>query len=951
MVTLYWILILQIEHDANDVKELKRLMYSLLYMDNGGISASSPEKLKSNFEQINQIFSPYHFSIQQVMTNDMNLQKVVDGEEEPTPDTVKLLGLSWDRVNDSLSTRPVILDVEANTKRSILSTVASQFDVHNFNLPLLNRSRLFLHSLQCNKGLKWDDKLDSSLQKEWQNICRQVNSAPEIKIDRCFGPRDGKYNLLAFADASHALFGIVVYLQEIGTGKLHFVCAKNRIINSQLKLKSIPSLELNSVTLAVEALTDLYKELSGSSCVTPIDIERLAVFTDSTCSLHWLNASAIKLEKMKKHSTFVLNRINLIQKYCETHPISFNFIPGKFNPADCTTRCLSHKQLMKSNFLSGPDIGLLESPPDIHAGDVVQVTIPNPLMNHCSECISLISQNQPLIDIDTYSDYNKLVRIHGKVLKCLNIWKEKVGVGSVTSHENLFIKANHNIIRAEQYKHFPSEIDYLNNPSNFTLSEIPPLVSKLNIIKDDEGLLRVKGKFSRWTASKSLDFPILLPKSSQLTVLIVRQLHENLNHAGRFTLLSELRKQFYILHHFSVVKQIVKNCIHCRRFHGRNIKLSQGEYRDFRSSPPQIPFATVFLDHLGPFNIKKEGDTYKVWLLLFSCTWSRAVNLEICYNLTMTEFLRCFQIHCFKFGLPQKVLSDHGSQLVAGSNVISDFINDHNVSRYFEENNVSPLSFQHYYKGKHELGSLVESMVKLVKKLLFGAIQNNIVDIAHFQFLIANTIHILNRRPIAFKETLQSDVKEMVPEPITPELLLYGRELLSLNLIPGLFGPPNHDANWVPGNTSYDEEMEKVKKIKSKLQDAYEKELTGTLIHQAVNKDKRYIPISHRAIEVGDIVLIKNEFSKPNNYPLAVVKDIQVNSLGEVTGATLIKGRNREIIKRHSNAIIPLLANATTPNTEPLIHNPEVNQLSRPMRKSAIKGRQKVSKWINEDLV
>ena len=99
-------------------------------------------------------------------------------------------------------------------------------------------------------------------------------------------------------------FWIVIYLQDIETRKLHFVCAKNRIINSQLKLKSIPSLELNSVTLAVEALIDLYKELSGSSCLIPIHIDRLAVFTDSTCSLHWLNSSAIKLDKRQKHFNF-----------------------------------------------------------------------------------------------------------------------------------------------------------------------------------------------------------------------------------------------------------------------------------------------------------------------------------------------------------------------------------------------------------------------------------------------------------------------------------------------------------------------------------------------------------------------------------------------------------------------------------------------------------------------
>ena len=82
------------------------------------------------------------------MTNDSDLQKCIDDEQE-TPKTVKILGLVWNRERDTLSTRKLILDKTASTKRTILSSLASNFDVYLFNGPLLNRARLFMHRLQC----------------------------------------------------------------------------------------------------------------------------------------------------------------------------------------------------------------------------------------------------------------------------------------------------------------------------------------------------------------------------------------------------------------------------------------------------------------------------------------------------------------------------------------------------------------------------------------------------------------------------------------------------------------------------------------------------------------------------------------------------------------------------------------------------------------------------------
>jgi hypothetical protein len=72
---------------------------------------------------------------------------------------VKLLGLEWNRGADSIAAPKLKLSEVACTKRQILSSIASNFDLFNFNGPLLNRARLFMHQLQCDSALSWDKKL------------------------------------------------------------------------------------------------------------------------------------------------------------------------------------------------------------------------------------------------------------------------------------------------------------------------------------------------------------------------------------------------------------------------------------------------------------------------------------------------------------------------------------------------------------------------------------------------------------------------------------------------------------------------------------------------------------------------------------------------------------------------------------------------------------------------
>ena len=930
MISLYYILVLESRFDDTPLRNLKQLMYSLLYMDNGAITCESRDELERAFNQLQSIFGPYHFEVQQLTTNDFQLQDEINQKLGEGPEVcVKLFGLMWDRRRDVIFTRPITLDSEADTKRAILKSIASQFDIYNCNMPVLNRSRLFMHSLQCDKTLGWDDVLTPDLKREWRNICRQVNLTPKIEVDRFIGPRDGTYQLYSFTDSSHAIYGTVIYIRHVETGKLSFVTAKNRLISPQLKLKSIPSLELNAITLGVQTLMEIYRDLSGPSCLKPINITELNVFTDSLCCLHWLNLVSNKLDKLQKRSVFVLNRLQKIQQLCERIPVKFSFVVGKNNPADCVTRCVSYKQLMKSNFLAGPDIDCLHEENSVSV-DIPEVLIPNPNISvvddsgsshipvksevQCKSDLPLTSfsvntvRTHSILDPSHFSSFCKLVLLYRKLLNCVRKWRERVNMSTV-SHKNLFVEAIRLVIETDQREHFPEVFDYFSNP-NLGSASIPPLVAQLNVYLDSHGLLRVKCKFKKWYVSQNENFPILLATSSHLTKIIVLDTHIQLAHSGCYSVLAELRKHFYIPKHFSAIKKYLKTCCHCQRFNARTIKINQSPYREFRTEPPKVPFANIFIDHLGPINVYKNNQKEKIWLLCITCTWSRAVNLKICHDLSLKEFLRAFQMHTFEYGVPQLCISDLGSQFTAGFNLLTDWVNDPETSAYFESNNVKPLSFQQYFKGCSELGSLVEICVKLVKRLLFGSIKNNVLSYFEFEFLVSYLVHLVNRRPIAFREALRDSKLDSIPEPITPEHLIRGYELTSLNLIPDLHSHPDVDSEWHLDNdksSSIRESYDKLSKIRKNLLDRYQEEFLGTLIAQAVDSKDRYRPVHHRLLKVGDIVLIKETNTKPNNYPLGIIKQTLTNDIGEVTGALVMKGRTRELLKRHSSTLIPVL--------------------------------------------
>ena len=264
-------------------------------------------------------------------------------------------------------------------------------------------------------------------------------------------------------------------------------------------------------------------------------------------------------------------------------------------------------------------------------------------------------------------------------------------------------------------------------------------------------------------------------------------------------------------------------------------------------------------------------------------------------------------------GCPQLILSDSGSQLVAAGKLLNDYLNDDACREYLSEYGIEKFEFNHYPKGRNELGGLVESCVKLVKKLLYGSIRNNVLAMEDFEFLVSLIIHLVNRRPIAFKETLRQDPKgfNSLPSPITPEMLVKGHELISMNVFPQLSASEDlSDPTWpeVGSADNIRTGYEQLSKCRQILLGLYHSEFMSNLMQQSTNAKNRYKKIKHDSVKCGDLVLLKEPLTKRTNFPLALVTEIEKNDMGEVTCVHVKKGKTGEIVRRHVHSIIPILA-------------------------------------------
>ena len=183
----------------------------------------------------------------------------------------------------------------------------------------------------------------------------------------------------------------------------------------------------------------------------------------------------------------------------------------------------------------------------------------------------------------------------------------------------------------------------------------------LNLQPNDEGILECRGRIHG-------EFPIYLPDNHPFTLSLVRQAHISTLHGGVGMTMAKIREYHWIPRLRQLVKKIRSKCQGCKRFQTKAFQTPPlGKLPNSRTQET-APFQVLGIDFAGPIKYHDKGKKEKKsYMVMFACSLTRAVHLELVRSLETEEFINCLKKFIARRGRPELVYSDNGSTFKAAA--------------------------------------------------------------------------------------------------------------------------------------------------------------------------------------------------------------------------------------------------------------------------------------------
>ena len=160
----------------------------------------------------------------------------------------------------------------------------------------------------------------------------------------------------------------------------------------------------------------------------------------------------------------------------------------------------------------------------------------------------------------------------------------------------------------------------------------------------------------------------------------MRHTHLRTLHGGLGLTMAEVREKYWIPRLRKLAKKVVKSCWGCKRFQAVAQATPPPGLLPTERTEGSGAFEIIGVDFAGPIKYRQsprvEG---KAYLVLYACSLSRAMHLEVLPNQETTTFLGSFKRMVARRGRPAKVFSDNGKTFVGAARWLKQIRSDEKV--------------------------------------------------------------------------------------------------------------------------------------------------------------------------------------------------------------------------------------------------------------------------------
>ncbi|XP_028409519.1 uncharacterized protein LOC114532142 [Dendronephthya gigantea] len=743
----------------------------------------------------------------------------------------------------------------------------------------------------CEARLPWDGELPETTKQRWEEWCKGLPRSYEVP--RSLAPHQepvSAITLHAFGDASKVGVSAVVYAvveQEHGTTQ-GLVCAKSRVAKRDL---SIPRLELVAGHMAVNLVSNV------ESAIDQRAVSSVHCWLDSTVALYWINGQG-------EYRQFVANRVAKIQAHTR---VEWHHVPTKQNPADVGSRggsvvgneLWSNGPQWLKDPTKWPPKQVLEATREVK--DEIKPTKNPQALTTVRRPISPDSLEGLLIKFSLRKVLRICAWINRFVKNCM-VTRKNRKMGPLVSEE---------IEDSELWWIRRAQSEVKEGP------EFKDIRLQLNIQLNESGILECRGRIDG-------DYPMYLPRNSTFTKKVIERAHLATLHGGVAMTMAKVRERFWIPKLRRLVKQVRKACHGCVRFRARAYEKPPPGKLPTTRTQGSTPFQVVGVDFAGPIRYRTKAKAErKAYLVLYGCSLTRAVHLEILRSMEVAEFIPSLKRLIARRGRPKIIYSDNAKTFKAADKWLKQSRKDEKFHAFLADN---AIEWRFNLSRAPWWGGQFERLIGLFKQAFYKTIGNGILTLEELEEVVLDVEIALNNRPLTY---LEDDIQLPVITPCS---------MLSIN--PNVL--PEVDAHHLG-----DSELRKRARFLRRCKEAMWNRWTKEYVRSLRERHKQQVSGQKSYPKIGEVVMIKDEDKRRNVWKLGVVCGV-IEGKDNVVRGVRVRTPNGDL-ERAVQHIYPLELSCDrkkwSPNPEAPIFTP------RPTRDAAVaaKMRLKQDAEVEED--
>ena len=326
---------------------------------------------------------------------------------------------------------------------------------------------------------------------------------------------------------------------------------------------------------------------------------------------------------------------------------------------------------------------------------------------------------------------------------------------------------------------------------------------------------------------------------------------------------NEIRSSgYWIIGCSQAVSSYIYKCVTCRKLRGRNQDQKMANLPSDRLE--SAPFSYCGMDCFGPFTVKDGRKEHKKYGLLLTCMSCRAVHVEMLDDMStdaLINGLRCFI--AFR-GPIRQIRCDQGSNFIGADRILREALKEiqhEDVKKFLARNH---CDFVMNSPASSHMGGVWERMIRTVRSVLNTLLNQHSarLDSASLRTFLYEAMAIVNSRPL----NVDCLCDPNGPVPITPNHLL----TMKSNVI---LPPPG---NFESADVYSKKHWRQVQYLANQFWLRWKKEYMLQL------QDRQKWTLQKRNLEVGDIVILKNEDLFRGDWKLGKVIEATEDSDGLV---------------------------------------------------------------------